>query len=195
MAQNLLPLNDVGLKDMPDCQPCDRGLEKTTEHTIFHCSLVRLFWGHVGELTARIHIEQLVSIRFAYVCYNVVASMVWGEMVDVDDAKGGNLTFFTVSLVSPRCALGLQNVSAGLTISFECVRLAMNCKYLLSMDSFNALSDIACVTLIKRFLLIFNAVSHVRFNVLLFHYAYYIILTEYSSHKQEKVSCNRSSPT
>lgn len=104
MARNPLPLKDVGLKDMPDCQPCGRGPEKTTEHTFFHCSLVCPFWGHVGELTARIHTEQLVSIGLAYVCYNGVAPVVCGEMVDafhvigrgkndgVDDSKGGNLT-------------------------------------------------------------------------------------------------------
>lgn len=66
--------------------------------------VVRPFWGQVRELTARIHTEQLVSIGLAYVCYNGISPVVWGEMVDafhvtgrgknggVDDAKGGYLT-------------------------------------------------------------------------------------------------------
>lgn len=70
---------------MPDCHRCDRGLEERAGHAFFHCPLVRPFSDHVGEMTARMDPEHLVSIDLAYVCDNVLLH--WsGDTVGVSDA-------------------------------------------------------------------------------------------------------------
>ncbi|CAE1313253.1 unnamed protein product [Acanthosepion pharaonis] len=75
LARNRLPLNDKafiwGLADLPDCERCGLGLEETAAHAFYHCPQVRPLWDHVGELTARLAPEQLVSIDRAYACDNV----------------------------------------------------------------------------------------------------------------------------
>lgn len=64
-ALMLEPLNDLSFKagwaDMTDCHRCELGLELTAAHAFYHCP----FWDHIGELTARIDPEHLVSIDLA----------------------------------------------------------------------------------------------------------------------------------
>lgn len=58
--------------------------KETAEYAFFHCLLVRQFWDDVGEFTACIDPEHLVSIDFS-LCLSV-----WGENGGVGDANGGN---------------------------------------------------------------------------------------------------------
>lgn len=56
---------------MLDCHPCDLGLEETTMPAFYDCPLMRAFRDYIGELTACIDPEHIVSIDLTHVCDNV----------------------------------------------------------------------------------------------------------------------------
>ena len=74
LARNAFPLNDwafrASVADMPDCPRCGSGLEETVLHAFYYCELIRPFWSHVREWTARIDPKLLVLLDVGYVMDN-----------------------------------------------------------------------------------------------------------------------------
>ena len=55
------------LVDMPDCTRFDRGVEETSELSLFHCERVCAIFDYIREVTARISPKQFVQRDVAYI--------------------------------------------------------------------------------------------------------------------------------
>lgn len=96
LIRNVLSLNIVafrgGWADLHNYHLCDLDLEETSSQTFYDCPQVLSFWDYSGSFSARINVEQLVSImccpcslrwRRWFVALLIVARMVvWTSLME-----------------------------------------------------------------------------------------------------------------